>query len=1021
MRALLLFRGSAGCGKSTFIEEHGLKPYTLCADDIRLMCASPTLQTDGSKGISQANDKIVWNILFRMLETRMQNGEFTVIDATNSKTAEMNKYKDLAKNYRYRIYCIDMTDIPIEEVKRRNANRDVLKRVPDEVIDKMYSRFETQQIPAGIKVLKPDELDTIWYRPMDLSSYKKIHVFGDIHGCIHPISEYLRTEYFGFNYDIPEYWKTERWLNIEDLPNEIWKDIDEYQGLYQISNYGRIKSLEKDKHEGFHIKESIYVLRQGYSGYLYVNLSKQSVKKTFQIHKLVAKYFGLENNEEINHIDGIKQNNNIKNLEYSNRKKNEEHCWKSGLKHGRCVNQFSIDGQLIKTFDSIKEAAEATNCCKTSIIKCCNGEYQSSGGYKWEYVNEINNNRSGKAIKVSQYDLDGNFIKEYDSIKEAEKEVGVQTIRACLAGEIKTAGGYQWDCTDIKYNKNKGNNYIYSSEYLSTLFKNDEFYVFTGDYVDRGIENAEVVNFLCEQCNYLNVVCLEGNHERWLWLWANDIIAKSKEFEFVTKPQLNREKVSKKSVREFYRKLGQCCYFTYYDKTFIITHGGISNVPENLLKIATEQMIKGVGMYSEADFVDHSFTANTNENTYQIHGHRNVANTNIQVTERAYNLEGAVEFGGELRVVQITKDVITPVRVQNTVFKEPTAQAEEINVAENVDMSVYGLVESMRRNRNIYEKPFGRISSFNFTRQAFEKSAWDNIVNKARGLYVDTVDFKVVARAYEKFFNVNERPETQFSNLRYKLQFPVSVYVKENGFLGIVGWNPETEELLITSKSSPTGDFSGYLTKALYSIYGEKVMNKIRDYVKENEVSFVFECCDMINDPHIIEYPESKVVLLDVIKNQIEFEKMPYDELVALANEIGLVVKEKACDIESWEDFFVWYHEVLSEDYKYNDKYIEGFVIEDSVGYMTKLKLHYYKFWKRLRSVAQSVLKYGTYKYTGSLLTPIENEFFGWCKYLFNTLSSEKRDELRDKSYTNICYLRKMFFEWKEEHDKEVQ
>ena len=54
----------------------------------------------------------------------MQNGEFTVIDATNSKTSEMNQYKDLAENYRYRIYCIDMTDIPIEETKRRNAERD---------------------------------------------------------------------------------------------------------------------------------------------------------------------------------------------------------------------------------------------------------------------------------------------------------------------------------------------------------------------------------------------------------------------------------------------------------------------------------------------------------------------------------------------------------------------------------------------------------------------------------------------------------------------------------------------------------------------------------------------------------------------------------------------------------------------------------------------------------------------------------------------------------------------------------
>jgi tRNA splicing ligase len=341
--------------------------------------------------------------------------------------------------------------------------------------------------------------------------------------------------------------------------------------------------------------------------------------------------------------------------------------------------------------------------------------------------------------------------------------------------------------------------------------------------------------------------------------------------------------------------------------------------------------------------------------------------------------------------------------------------------ADNVDMSVYSLVEEMRHSKNIYEKAFGRVSSFNFTKQAFEKSEWDSITNKARGLYIDTVDYKIVARSYDKFFNINERPETKFNNLRYKLQFPVTVYVKENGFLGIVGWNPEIEDLLITSKSSPTGEFSGYLAKALYSIYGEETMQKIKDYIKEHEVSFVFECCDMVNDPHIIEYPESKVVLLDVIKNQVEYNKLPYNELVSLANDIGLIVKEKACEITSWEDFFVWYNEVTSEDYMYNGENIEGFVIEDSVGYMTKLKLHYYKFWKRLRGVAQSVLKHGNYKYTGSLLTPIENEFFGWCKSLFNTLSSEERDELRDKSYTNICSLRKMFFDWMRENNKEVQ
>ena len=75
----------------------------------------------------------------------MQKGEFTVIDATNSKTSEMNRYKNMCETYRYRMHCVDFSDIPIEEVMRRNAGREEFKRVSDDVIDKMYSRFATQK------------------------------------------------------------------------------------------------------------------------------------------------------------------------------------------------------------------------------------------------------------------------------------------------------------------------------------------------------------------------------------------------------------------------------------------------------------------------------------------------------------------------------------------------------------------------------------------------------------------------------------------------------------------------------------------------------------------------------------------------------------------------------------------------------------------------------------------------------------------------------------------------------------
>ena len=185
MRTLLLFRGAPGCGKSTYIKEHNLEQYVLSADTLRLMCQSAQETPAGQMEISPQNDDVVWEMLFKLLEVRMSHGEFTVIDATNSKTVEMNRYKNLAKQYRYRMYVIDMTDLPIEECKRRNAQREWLKRVPEAAIDKMYARFVTQKVPSGVKVLPSttDVMSDLNYCPNDFNLWKKIHVIGDVHGC----------------------------------------------------------------------------------------------------------------------------------------------------------------------------------------------------------------------------------------------------------------------------------------------------------------------------------------------------------------------------------------------------------------------------------------------------------------------------------------------------------------------------------------------------------------------------------------------------------------------------------------------------------------------------------------------------------------------------------------------------------------------------------------------------------------------------------------------------------------------
>jgi len=125
---------------------------------------------------------------------------------------------------------------------------------------------------------------------------------------------------------------------------EIWKDIKGYEGQYQISNLGRVKSLARIQKIGLRnikikpLKEIILKQSKSTSGYYQVCLCKNSVKKTHAIHKLVAKHFILnENNKkQVNHIDGNKTNNFYKNLEWCSYHENLRHAIKNGL---RAVNE----------------------------------------------------------------------------------------------------------------------------------------------------------------------------------------------------------------------------------------------------------------------------------------------------------------------------------------------------------------------------------------------------------------------------------------------------------------------------------------------------------------------------------------------------------------------------------------------------------------------------------------------------------------------------------------------------------
>lgn len=172
---------------------------------------------------------------------------------------------------------------------------------------------------------------------------------------------------------------------------EIWKDIPEYEGLYQASNLGKIKSLEKYNYKGHHNFEKILKQIENKNGYYYVSLCKNKKVKIYPIHKLIAKTF-LQNPNNfscINHKDGNKHNNCIENLEFCTYSHNEKEAYRIGLKKTIPTAQYDESMNLIEIFVSRAKASEKTGVAEADIWRVCKGIRKTAGGYVWRYADEI--------------------------------------------------------------------------------------------------------------------------------------------------------------------------------------------------------------------------------------------------------------------------------------------------------------------------------------------------------------------------------------------------------------------------------------------------------------------------------------------------------------------------------------------------------------------------------------------------------------------------------------------------------
>lgn len=186
------------------------------------------------------------------------------------------------------------------------------------------------------------------------------------------------------------------------MNKEIWKDIKGYEGLYQVSNIGNVKSVSRKKKSRWgseHLsKERLLTLSNTLYGYLRVTLYKKSNRKSFLVHRLVIENFSNEiPKEAVNHINEIKTDNRVENLEYMTRAENNRHGTRgerisksskgtTNRREKQKVMLSNKDGSFRVIYESLSEAHRRTKINRTSITRACQRKNGKAGGYYWQYV-----------------------------------------------------------------------------------------------------------------------------------------------------------------------------------------------------------------------------------------------------------------------------------------------------------------------------------------------------------------------------------------------------------------------------------------------------------------------------------------------------------------------------------------------------------------------------------------------------------------------------------------------------------
>lgn len=245
--------------------------------------------------------------------------------------------------------------------------------------------------------------------------------------------------------------------NLNLSLKEIWKPVQGLEGYYEVSSFGHVRSLDRDVlyQDGtiHHLQGKMMKATKKTKGYYYVSLRNGGRYYHYSVHYLVAKHFvsGYEKGMEVNHLDECPSNNEASNLEWCTHKDNinyGSHNQKVIDSISKPIVQYDITGNFIREWKSQTEASKALNISQAHIGRCLKGKTKSAFGFMFVFKGEQIGKyeaRTGRK-KVRQLDLNGNKIRDWESLRSIERECGYSrlTIRECTLGKKEYAFNYKW-------------------------------------------------------------------------------------------------------------------------------------------------------------------------------------------------------------------------------------------------------------------------------------------------------------------------------------------------------------------------------------------------------------------------------------------------------------------------------------------------------------------------------------------------------------------------------------------------